>query len=114
MLDAGCGSGAQVEWLLAEGADPVVGVDLSPAMVAQARLRCGRRAHIEVADLAQPLALESASFDGKTCSLALHYLEDWEVPLTSFAGLLRPNGWVVLSLDHPFEAPRLFWIKPSS
>ena len=105
VLDAGCGSGAQVEWLLGEGADPVVGVDLSPAMVAQARLRCGQRAHIEVADLAKPLALETASFGGVTCSLALHYLKDWEVPLTSFARLLRPNGWVVLSLDHPFEAP---------
>lgn len=58
-----------------------------------------------MADLAQPLALEAASFDGVTCSLALHYLREWDVPLASFARILRPGGWVVLSLDHPFGPP---------
>jgi SAM-dependent methyltransferase len=105
VLDAGCGSGAQCEWLLEEGASVVVGVDLSPAMVEQARLRCRGRARIEVADLARPLALETASFDGVKCSLALHYLRDWDVPLASFARILRLGGWVVLSLDHPFGPP---------
>jgi SAM-dependent methyltransferase len=42
---------------------------------------------------------------GITCSLALHYLEDWVTPLRSFAGALRPDGWLVLSLDHPFGPP---------
>ena len=104
VLDAGCGSGAQCEWLLAEGAD-VTGIDLSPAMVGQTRLRCAERGRFEVADLAEPLAFEPGSFDGVTCSLALHYLKDWDVPLASFARVLRPGGWLVLSLDHPFGPP---------
>ena len=104
VLDAGCGSGAQCEWLMAEGAE-VTGIDLSPAMVEQARLRCGGRGRFAVADLARPLAFEPGSFDGVTCSLALHYLKDWDVPLTSFARVLGPGGWVVLSLDHPFGPP---------
>ena len=104
VLDAGCGSGAQCEWLADEGAD-VVGVDLSPVMVAEARRRCGGRARIQVADLAEPLAIEPATFDGITCSLVLHYLRDWQVALRSFATVLRPGGWVVLSLDHPFGPP---------
>lgn len=104
VLDAGCGSGAQCEWLMAEGAE-VTGVDLSPAMVEQTRLRCGGRGRFAVADLAEPLAFEPGSFDGVTCSLALHYLKDWAVPLASFARVLRPGGWVVLSLDHPFGPP---------
>jgi SAM-dependent methyltransferase len=104
VLDAGCGAGAQCEWLLAEGA-AVTGVDLSPAMVEQARLRCGDRGRFEVADLAQPLGFAPGSFDGVTCSLALHYLRDWAVPLASFARVLRPGGWLVLSLDHPFGPP---------
>jgi SAM-dependent methyltransferase len=58
-----------------------------------------------VADLAQPLALEPGSLDGVTCSLALHYLRDWSVPLGSFAQALRPGGWAVISLDHPFAPP---------
>lgn len=104
VLDAGCGSGAQCEWLLSEGAD-VVGLDLSPAMVAEARTRCAGRGEFVVADLAEPLALEPGSFDGITSSLALHYLADWQVTLSSFASVLRPGGWVVASLDHPFAPP---------
>jgi len=104
IMDAGCGSGAQCEWMLGEGAR-VVGLDLSPAMVEEARNRCGDRAQFLVADLAKSIPLGAQSIDGITCSLALHYLEDWQVPLRSFASLLRPGGWVVISLDHPFGPP---------
>jgi ubiquinone/menaquinone biosynthesis C-methylase UbiE len=76
VLDAGCGSGAQCEWLSAQGAE-VVGVDLSPAMVAEARRRCRQRGTFLVADLGEPLALGPRSIDGITCSLVLHYLRDW-------------------------------------
>jgi len=106
VLDAGCGSGAQCAWLLAEGAE-VVGVDLSSAMVDEAKRRCEGRGRFIVADLAEPLPLEAHSVDGITCSLALHYLEDWWVPLRSFATALSPGGWVVISLDHPFGSPLL-------
>lgn len=104
VLDAGCGSGAQAEWLLSQGAD-VIGLDLSQAMVEQAKRRCSERGTFFVADLATPLPLDPESIDGVTCSLALHYLEDWSVALGSFARILRPEGWVVLSLDHPFAPP---------
>ncbi len=104
VLDAGCGSGAQCEWLLAQGAD-VVGVDLSPAMVAEARRRCDDRGTFLVADLGQPLDLMAGSLDGITCSLVLHYLEDWSEAMRSFATVLRPGGWMVVSLHHPFGPP---------
>jgi len=88
----------------------VIGIDLSPRMVDEARRRCqgrcqGRgRSRFLVADLAEPLPLEPRSLDGITSSLALHYVRDWSVPLRSFASALRPGGWAVLSLDHPFGA----------
>ncbi|HEY1514904.1 MAG TPA: class I SAM-dependent methyltransferase [Solirubrobacteraceae bacterium] len=104
VLDAGCGSGAQCEWLADEGAD-VIGLDLSPEMIARAQQRCGDRVRLMVADLGQPLELEPGSLDGVTCSLVLHYLEDWSVPLASFARALRRGGWAVISLDHPFARP---------
>jgi SAM-dependent methyltransferase len=101
VLDAGCGSGAQAEWLLDQGAD-VVGIDVSPRMIEEAERRCAGRGRFLVADLAKPLPLEPGSLDGITCSLALHYVADWSVPLRSFAAGLRPGGWAVISLDHPF------------
>jgi SAM-dependent methyltransferase len=104
VLDAGCGSGAQAQWLLDQGAD-VIGVDVSPRMIEEAERRCGGKGRFLVADLAEPLPLEPASVDGITCSLALHYVADWSVPLRSFAAALRPGGWAVISLDHPFGPP---------
>ncbi len=101
VLDAGCGSGAQAEWLLDQGAE-VIGVDLSPAMVEEAARRCAGRGRFFVADLADPLPLDPRSVDGITCSLALHYLEDWNGALRSFAAVLRDRGWLVVSIDHPF------------
>ena len=104
VLDAGCGSGAQAQCLLDQGAE-VTGIDVSPRMVEEAGRRCGGRGRFLVADLAEPLPLEPGSLDGITCSLALHYLADWSVPLRSFAAALRPGGWAVISLDHPCSPP---------
>ena len=101
ILDAGCGSGAQAQWLLNNGAE-VIGLDLSSAMVEEAQRRCSGRGRFFVADLAEPLPLAPQSVDGVTCSLVLHYLEDWTMPLRSFAQALRPDGWIVVSLEHPF------------
>jgi SAM-dependent methyltransferase len=101
VLDAGRGSGAQAQWLLDQGAD-VVGVDVSPRMVEEAERRCAGRGRFLVAGLAEPLPLEPGSLDGITCSLAVHYVADWSVHLRSFASALRPGGWAVISLDHPF------------
>jgi SAM-dependent methyltransferase len=69
------------------------------------RRRCANRGRFVVADLEHPLPVERGSLDGVTSSLVLHYLRDWAVPLASFATGLRPGGWVVLSLDHPFAPP---------
>ena len=104
VLDAGCGAGAQALWLLDQGAD-VVAVDVSPRMIQEAERRCARGGRFLVADLSEPLPLEPNSLDGITCSLALHYVADWSVPLRSFASALRPGGWAVISLDHPFGRP---------
>ncbi len=105
VVDAACGSGAQCEWLADQGAE-VIGFDLSPKMIDEAARRCGGRATFHVADLAGPLPIASDSVDGITCSLALHYLDDWGTALASFARILRPQGWCVLSSDHP-SGPRL-------
>src|ERR1700750_1609753 len=105
VLDAGCGSGAQAQWLLEQGAD-IVAVDISPRMIEETERRCAGRGRFLVADLATPLPLVPMSLDGITCSLALHYIADWSVPLRSFASALRPGGWAVISLDPP-SGPRL-------
>jgi ubiquinone/menaquinone biosynthesis C-methylase UbiE len=100
VLDAGCASGAHAAWFAEQGCE-ILGFDLSASMVRQARLRLDGRAQFVVADLEAP-PFSDAAFDGILCSLALHYLKDVAVTLRHFARLLRPSGWLLITLDHPF------------
>jgi SAM-dependent methyltransferase len=100
VLDAGCASGAHAAWLCAQGCQ-VSAFDLSPGMVRQARARLSGAAQFAVADLAAPPFADGV-FDGILCSLALHYLSDAAPTLRHFARMLRPSGWLLLTLDHPF------------
>ena len=103
VLDAGCGPGAYCDWLAAHGAN-VVGIDSSAKMVALAKRRLGGRAEIRQANLTEPLSgLESGIFDGVLSALVLDYVRDWAPVLSEFRRLLRPGGWLVFSVDHPFD-----------
>ncbi len=102
VLDAGCGTGRYAEWLLDRGAE-VVGVDVSPAMIRQAKKRVGKRAEFHIADLGRPLDfLESDCFDMVLAPLVLDYIEDWEPLLREFNRVLKGFGLLVFSCGHPF------------
>ncbi len=49
----------------------------------------------------KPLESGDRSFDGILSSLAMHHVKDIGVPMAEFARLLRPDGWLVVTLDHP-------------
>lgn len=101
VLDAGCAAGAHAVWLAEHGCE-VTAIDASPAMIEAARARDGHGSvRYEVADFSEPLAFPGRSFDGILSSLALHHVRDIAVPIGEFARLLRPDGWLVVSLDHP-------------
>jgi SAM-dependent methyltransferase len=103
VLDAGCGPGLYAEWLVAQGAT-VVGLDVSPRMVALAQTRLGKRATILEADLAQPLVmLTDASFDLVISALALDYVPDWGPLCRELARVLRPGGILAFSVVHPAD-----------
>jgi ubiquinone/menaquinone biosynthesis C-methylase UbiE len=104
VLDAGCGTGIYTEWLLARGADEVVGVDVSAEMLDRARERVGERATFHRADLGDPLEfLDDEAFDGVVSALAVDYVADWHQVFGEFARVLRPGGFVVFSVGHPIE-----------
>jgi SAM-dependent methyltransferase len=99
VLDAGCAAGAHAEWLAAHGAQ-VTALDLSSAMVRAAQARLGAGALL-VGDLDAGLPFVDEVFDGVLCSLVLHYLADMAPALREFRRVLRPGGWLLLTLDHP-------------
>ncbi|WP_439384460.1 class I SAM-dependent methyltransferase [Amycolatopsis lexingtonensis] len=98
-LDAACGTGRYSRILTRRG-HRVIGVDSSPAMLAQARdgdFRLGDLTALPVAD---------ASVDLVTCGLALTHVADLGPVLAEFARVLRPGGHAVLCDVHPESVAR--------
>ncbi|PIL17781.1 hypothetical protein P775_23120 [Puniceibacterium antarcticum] len=101
VVDLGCGGGA-VGPALGQLRRRLIGVDTSPAMLAQARLTGGYDQLLEQ-DLAEwqaeaPVALIFSN-------AALHWLGDHEALLPRLAGMLAPGGVLAVQLPHQNNAP---------
>ncbi|EIE98716.1 class I SAM-dependent methyltransferase [Saccharomonospora glauca] len=114
VLDAGCGTGASTEALLATLVDPdVVAVDASEGMLAIARRKVWpgsvRFVHAAVDDLPVPAA--SGPFDAVFAAYLLRNVVDPDATLATLRRLLRPGGVLVLHdyslAERPL--PRLRW-----
>lgn len=102
ILDAACGPGKYAEILLSKKAH-VTGFDLSSEMIKYARERNKDQGTFFVHDLSKPLTMiEDASFDYVLCALALHYIEDWNSTIKEFNRVLKSNGQLIISIEHPF------------
>jgi len=100
VLDAGCGAGVYADALAGRGAD-VIGVDVSEAMLAEARERV-TEAKFRQADIAEGLdGVESDSVDVVLCQHVLSHLPDLSTPLAAFSRVLRDGGVLVVSTHNP-------------
>jgi SAM-dependent methyltransferase len=102
ILDAGCGTGANLRALLGRGSRPL-GLDLSRGMLQVAR-RGLAAVPLAQADLDQPLPVRAQSFDAVLCALVGEHLTS---PLCFFRAALaalRPGGRLVFSVFHPLMA----------
>ncbi|HAF61937.1 MAG TPA: SAM-dependent methyltransferase [Anaerolineaceae bacterium] len=101
VLDAGCGSGLNTEWLLDHSAT-VTAVDATPKFVQMTHERCQGNATVFQWDLQQPLIFaEDESFDLILCSLVLDYIENWVPLFHEFHRILKPAAFFVFSCGHP-------------
>lgn len=102
VLDAGCGSGVYDAELADRGAD-VIGVDVSEAMVREARERVPD-ATFRQGDLTDGLAfLDDGSVDVVLCQHVFSHLPDVAEPLAEFARVLADGGSLVVSTHHPLH-----------
>ncbi|MBM3516726.1 MAG: class I SAM-dependent methyltransferase [Alphaproteobacteria bacterium] len=106
VLDLGCGFGWHCRYAREHGALSVLGIDLSERMLARAQAATDdpaivyRRAAIEDADLG------SDAFDVVISSLALHYVERFDLVCAKVHRCLAPRGAFVLSVEHPLFTAR--------
>ena len=97
ILDAGCGTGEALPWLLdaIKPAGHVVGVDLASAHVDAARLHASANIEVLQGDLLNaPVA--PASFDFIWCVNTINHFRDRVHGVTSLMALLRPRGRIAL------------------
>lgn len=98
VLDIGCGNGASAEVLSREFECRVVGLDLSPEMIAAGRRRI-RDPHIrlEVGDAVNPqavLAQDELNFDAALYNASIFIIPDAEMSLKAVAACLRPGATI--------------------
>jgi SAM-dependent methyltransferase len=86
--------------LLARGAR-VTGIDASATLLRHAHSRA-TRAELRLHDLERPLDFAGdASFDGVVCALVIHHVRNRCQLLAEMRRVLRPAGWLVISITHP-------------
>ena len=99
ILDAGCGTGANLAALLRAGSAPV-GLDFSRGMLGVARRTLGPVA-LAQADLQGPLPVRRSAFDGVLCALVGEHLDAPDRFFHQAHQVLRPGGRLVFSVFHP-------------
>lgn len=102
ILDAACGPGKYAEILIEKGAI-VTGFDLSPKMINLAIERNKNKGTFFIHDLSEEFSMiEDNSCDIVLCALALQYIEDWTLTIKEFYRVLKSDGILVISIEHPF------------
>lgn len=85
------------------GAAGVAGVYPSTRMLTAARELSGNPAVSYRQAFAEDAAFDDASFDLVVSSLGLHYVADLGSLLARIGSWLRPEGWLVASMEHPMR-----------
>lgn len=97
VLDAGCGSGREISYLISRDID-CVGIDLSTETIRTARgnVPSGYFRVMDFRSLEYPTSL----FDGALCIASVHHLfeEDFALALASFRRVLKPLGKLAMTI----------------
>ena len=108
VLDLGCGTGRWLAELATRSPQSLIGVDLSPEMLGQARQKTSSAAYLVLAD-SGTLPFPRASADLVLCSFLASYVTDLTTFVEQVRRVLRPGGIVFVTDLHPGTAARLGW-----
>ncbi|MBP0582755.1 class I SAM-dependent methyltransferase [Labrys sp. LIt4] len=112
-VDLGCGFGWVSRWLRENGAETVLGIDLSETMIARARaLSADPAVEYRIADI-ETIDLQESAFDFAFSSLTFHYVRDFDRLARMIHRSLTPGSHLVFSIEHPIfmAAAHPHWIE---
>ena len=101
VLDLGCGFGEHCKQFVDNGAEKVVGIDISSKMLEVAKQENSDPKIVYVNMPMEDIARLNESFDIVVSSLALHYVEDFAGVVRSIYSLLETEGVFIFSQEHP-------------
>lgn len=101
VLDLGCGYGWHCLYAAQNGAEYVLGTDISEKMLAKAAEK-NSHDNIEYRCCAmEDLELQDSTFDIVISSLAFHYIEDFGILVKNINRWMKPGGQFIFSAEHP-------------
>lgn len=103
VLEIGCGTGKNTHWL-AEHAESVTALDLSPEMLERARSRV-TPAHVKFVehDIQHAWPVPDESFNAVVGNLVLEHVANIAIVFHEAQRVLRPNGTLFLCELHPYR-----------
>jgi len=103
VLETGCGTGKNTEWLLLR-AQHITAADFSTEMLEKAKAKItSEKVDFVQMDLTQEWPCEAASFDLMVCSLVLEHLENLDFICQQANKVLQPGGLFYIGEYHPFK-----------
>ncbi|MDQ3042450.1 MAG: class I SAM-dependent methyltransferase [Acidobacteriota bacterium] len=103
VLEIGCGTGKNTEWLAAK-AKHLVAADFSAEMLAKAKKKnTANNVEFRQFDLRDEWEFSENEFDLVTCSLALEHIENIDFVFGQANRVLRPGGLFYIGELHPFK-----------
>ena len=97
VLDNGCGTGHVADFIASCGARRVIGVDISPAAIREAKIQYLRPNLSFLIQDSLTLAFPSTTFDFISSIEVIEHLMDTEGYLSEMHRVLKPDGWAYLS-----------------
>lgn len=101
VLDLGCGFGWHCRYARQNHARSVVGVDISEKMLERARRTTNDRLISYAQAAIEDIEFDAEQFDVVISSLALHYVQDFELVCRKVHHCLSQEGSFVFSVEHP-------------
>ena len=108
ILDMGCGTGGQDRRLIEMGAKKVLGIDISEKMIEVAKKDTDSDKITYKLLSMSNLEEITEKFDIVISSLAIHYVEDYDLLCKKVYNLLNDGGYFIFSHMHPMESAIIF------
>lgn len=101
VLDLGCGYGWHCLYAAENGADSVLGTDISQKMLQAAREKNHHEKIEYMQGAMEDLQFDEGAFDVVLSSLAFHYVQDFNMVVSNIVRWLAPGGQLIFSVEHP-------------